>query len=401
MTAYYSNIVIENTILVAGNDVTQQLSDIATITYNTNDILFYNGTNIVSISPTSYKTTLGLNNVTNNLQVYNLGGARGFTLNTISNRPTASTNGNIFISTDNRIISYDNGTSWTNLLPAYTGDVTSSLGGTTLTLATVNSNIGTFNNVTLNDKGLATAASNVNYLIDPSSAGVLVRTTLNTTITRTNTGTTNQITVTNGDGVSGNPTYAIADNPIIPGTDSMTLPIGTTAQRGTHSNGKIRFNTTLLRDEISVSNQWRPLGRVLQILTGNIAQTTGTTTLPFDNTLPTSTEGFQIWSQTITPFYTNSNIAVIYSIYVSHNTLLTTRNIATVLYNDTTAISVNVGSGGQNIPVSLSITDSFTSNTISPITISARVGSNGGTISVNSTQTMGGITTSYLIIEYI
>ena len=84
MTAYYSNIVIENTILVAGNDVTQQLSDIATITYNTNDILFYNGTNIVGISPTSYKTTLGLNNVTNNLQVYNLGGARGFTLNTIS-----------------------------------------------------------------------------------------------------------------------------------------------------------------------------------------------------------------------------------------------------------------------------------------------------------------------------
>lgn len=49
----------------------------------------------------------------------------------------------------------------------FTGDVsgTGSTGGTTtLTLATVNANIGTFNNVTVNAKGLVTAASNVAYL---------------------------------------------------------------------------------------------------------------------------------------------------------------------------------------------------------------------------------------------
>lgn len=43
----------------------------------------------------------------------------------------------------------------------HTGDAT---GATALTLATVNSNIGTFNNVTINAKGLATAGSNVAYL---------------------------------------------------------------------------------------------------------------------------------------------------------------------------------------------------------------------------------------------
>ena len=48
-----------------------------------------------------------------------------------------------------------------------TGDITAS--GTTgsstsVTLATVNSNVGTFNNVTVNAKGLVTAASNVSYL---------------------------------------------------------------------------------------------------------------------------------------------------------------------------------------------------------------------------------------------
>lgn len=43
----------------------------------------------------------------------------------------------------------------------HTGDVT---GSTELTLQTVNSNVGTFNNVTVNAKGLVTAASNVGYL---------------------------------------------------------------------------------------------------------------------------------------------------------------------------------------------------------------------------------------------
>jgi hypothetical protein len=43
----------------------------------------------------------------------------------------------------------------------HTGDVT---GSGVLTLATVNSNVGTFNNITINAKGLATAGSNVSYL---------------------------------------------------------------------------------------------------------------------------------------------------------------------------------------------------------------------------------------------
>jgi hypothetical protein len=43
----------------------------------------------------------------------------------------------------------------------HTGDVT---GSGVLTLATVNSNVGTFNNITINAKGLATAGNNVSYL---------------------------------------------------------------------------------------------------------------------------------------------------------------------------------------------------------------------------------------------
>ena len=50
------------------------------------------------------------------------------------------------------------------LLPAFTGDVTSPAGSNVNTLATVNSNVGTFQGLTVNAKGLVTAASNQNYL---------------------------------------------------------------------------------------------------------------------------------------------------------------------------------------------------------------------------------------------
>ncbi len=43
-----------------------------------------------------------------------------------------------------------------------------------------------------------------------SSTGVVTRTASDTYALRTNTGTSNEITITNGDGVSGNPTYALA-----------------------------------------------------------------------------------------------------------------------------------------------------------------------------------------------
>lgn len=44
---------------------------------------------------------------------------------------------------------------------------------------------------------------------DPGGNGIVVRTALNTSVNRTLTGTANEITVTNGDGVSGNPTLSL------------------------------------------------------------------------------------------------------------------------------------------------------------------------------------------------
>lgn len=49
-------------------------------------------------------------------------------------------------------------------MPALTGDITTSSGAIATTLATVNSNVGTFQGITVNAKGLVTAASNQSYL---------------------------------------------------------------------------------------------------------------------------------------------------------------------------------------------------------------------------------------------
>jgi len=58
-------------------------------------------------------------------------------------------------------------------------------------------------------------------------------------------GTTNQISVQNGNGLGGNMGISITPNPIIPGTAGMGIPEGTTAQRVIpSSNISLRFNTT-------------------------------------------------------------------------------------------------------------------------------------------------------------
>lgn len=73
------------------------------------------------------------------------------------------------------------------------------------------------------------------------------------------TGTTDEIDVANGAG-PGNPTIGISDNPVIPGTGAMKLPLGTTGERPGGSNGQIRYNTTTNRFEGYQNGTWSTLG---------------------------------------------------------------------------------------------------------------------------------------------
>ena len=64
------------------------------------------------------------------------------------------------------------------------------------------------------------------------------------------TGTTNQTAITNGNGASGNPVIGLANNPVIPGTASLTIPVGATAARPVATaSGMIRYNSDLQQFE--------------------------------------------------------------------------------------------------------------------------------------------------------
>jgi len=71
-------------------------------------------------------------------------------------------------------------------------------------------------------------------------------------------GTSGQITVANGNG-SGDPTLAIASDPVLPGNGAVTVPVGTLGQRPAGSNGQIRFNSTSGVFEGYASGSWQTL----------------------------------------------------------------------------------------------------------------------------------------------
>ena len=71
-------------------------------------------------------------------------------------------------------------------------------------------------------------------------------------------GTANEIDVANGNGQGGNPTISITSNPVIPGTGAMKIPSGTTAQQPVGSDGDIRYNLDTGFFEGFAAGSWSP-----------------------------------------------------------------------------------------------------------------------------------------------
>jgi len=123
---------------------------------------------------------------------------------------------------------------------------------------------------------LSLANLNANGLMTITSAGVLNATSI--------TGTANQVGVANGDGIGGAPTISIVDNATLPGTGGVVVPKGTTLQQPVGISGQFRFNTTTNRFEGYISGSWVNIGSgdgtVTNVngTTNQIAVLNGTTT---------------------------------------------------------------------------------------------------------------------------
>ena len=123
-----------------------------------------------------------------------------------------------------------------------------------------------------------TLAGQVLNLANLSANGLMTISTAGAISAVTFLGTANQVTVANGDGVSGVPTISLADNPILGGTASLTLPIGATGSRpAVPVNGMIRYNSTTARFEGYQNGAWVTLGSgdgTISVVTGTSDQIT-------------------------------------------------------------------------------------------------------------------------------
>lgn len=84
-------------------------------------------------------------------------------------------------------------------------------------------------------------------------------------------GTVDQINVLDGNGAAGNPTLSLADNTVIPGNAGVVVPSGSTAQRGA-TVAQIRYNTDTSRFEGLYGSGWQPFG----IGDGTVTSVSGT-----------------------------------------------------------------------------------------------------------------------------
>ncbi len=141
-------------------------------------------------------------------------------------------------------------------------------------LAVTNAN-GVSGNPTLSLDGLISAIAQVGgtgllaFQNGTTAGGVLIA------------GTANQIAVANGNGQGGNPTISIVDNVILPGTGSVTIPGGTTAQQPIGGPAQIRYNSTLDAYEGYSSGSWRQFsqaGGVISFSAGATGLTPATST---------------------------------------------------------------------------------------------------------------------------
>lgn len=251
-------------------------------------------------------TDVGLGNVLNQAQVVNAGGTPSFQQGLLANRPAAATPGRLYLATDTAEIYRDSGVNWLLARPAMTGDVTSNAGSNVNSLIDTGT-AGTYTKVTTDSKGRVTSGSNPTTLsgygitdgaattgatftgditLDTTAnivltsgalidgrvpaddgavidainigSGFVTRTTAGGFEHRTLTGTADQITVTYGDGASGEPTFSLPNRVTLPGKLGLGFPAGTTAERDTDPmTGQTRWNTDIDALEYFDGANWR------------------------------------------------------------------------------------------------------------------------------------------------
>ena len=221
-------------------------------------------------------------------------------------------------------------------------------------------------------------ASKLANIQNLATTGILAVVGGTTVVDRNIVGTNQQITVVGGDG-SANPTISITTNPVLPGTGSVTLPAGNTAQRPGALAGQLRFNTTLdVFEGQNSSGVWLPItlgSGVTSIatgtgLTGGPITTSGTISIA-NTSVTAATYG----SGTQVPVFAVNAQGQLTSVT---NTTITASGIGAISSVSGTANEITATTVSGAVTVSLPTALTFTGKTVTGGTLTG-VSINGST----------------------
>jgi hypothetical protein len=235
--------------------------------------------------------------------------------------------------------------------------------------------------ITLSGAPLNLANLSANGLLTITTAGGVGAVTLQ--------GTTNQITVTYGNAVGGSPTIALADNPVLPGAASTTLPSGATGDRpASPTNGMLRYNSTIGLFEGYINGAWSSLAAgsgVTSVATGTGltgGPITSTGTISIDSTVVTLTGTQTLTNKTLT--------APVIATIVNTGTLTLPTATDTLVARDTTDTLTNKTISGSSNTLSNIANSSLTNSSLTIGTTAISLGATsltlGGLTSVAVTQ---------------
>lgn len=170
--------------------------------------------------------------------------------------------------------------------------------------------------------------------------------------------------------------------------------------------------TSVMVSPVTVTNRNAPaivaaqlpsgtLSQIVQTETGAVA--TGTTVMPFDDTIPTSSEGDQFMSLAITPKSATSTLVIIITAALANN--VATTSISGALFQDATAAALAAGwiyTADASAGGILVFTHKMTSGTASATTFKFRAGaSSASTTTFNGSaaaRLFGGVMASSIVI---
>lgn len=189
-------------------------------------------------------------------------------------------------------------------------------------------------------------------------------------------GTAQQINVVNG---STTPVISLASNPVVPGTASITMPIGSTAARPAGVNGMLRYNTDIALFEGFINGSWQVIaagsgvtsvGTGTGLLGGPI---TSTGTITIDNTVvATLTDAQTLTNKTISGAsntLTNiANASLTNSAITINGSSVSLGGSITVTATATNALTIGTGLTGTSYNGSAAVTIAIDTAVVATLT---------------------------------